>query len=137
MTREGGCLCGALRYTVKGEPQETVNCHCRMCQQAAGAAFITWATFPKAALSYTKGSPAHYRSSETAQREFCGSCGSQIVFRGDQSDTLDVTVASLDEPDSIAPVANTWTISRRAWLHGFDERLTDLEGEWPGGEISS
>ena len=137
MKREGGCLCGAARYAVEGEPQETVNCHCRMCQKASGAAFITWATFAKEALRYTRGSPAHYRSSEGARREFCGNCGSQLVFRGDASDTLDVSVASLDEPDSIAPVANTWTVSRRAWLHGFDERLTDLEGEWPGGEISS
>jgi hypothetical protein len=134
MKREGGCLCGAVRYAVEGEPRETVHCHCRMCQQFSGAAFITWATFPKSALAYTKGEPAVYPSSEYGQREFCGACGSSLVFRGARLPTVDVTAASLDAPDSVQPVANTWARSRRAWLHGFDAGLTDIETEWPGDE---
>jgi|LNFM01.2.fsa_nt_gb hypothetical protein len=136
MTREGGCLCGALRYRVEGEPRETVHCHCRMCQKAGGAGFLTWATFtPEDALAYTTGTPAIYRSSGTAQREFCRICGSQLVFRGDLLTSIDVTVGTLDDPDSVRPIANTWTTSRRVWLHGFDGALPDLQGEWPGDEI--
>ncbi len=28
MTREGGCFCGAVRYTVTGEPKNTAHCYC-------------------------------------------------------------------------------------------------------------
>jgi hypothetical protein len=135
MKREGGCLCGAVRYAVEGEPRETVHCHCRMCQKAGGAGFLTWATFlPQTSLAYTKGSPTIYRSSEHAQRELCGTCGSQLAFRGDRLDSIDVTAGTLDDPDSINPIANTWVSSRRAWLHGFDSALPNIEGEWPGDE---
>lgn len=132
MMREGGCLCGAVRYRVEGEPRETVHCHCRMCQKSGGAGFLTWATFtPAHAFAYIEGAPPIYRSSQDAQREFCGTCGSQLVFRGDFLGSVDVTVGTLDEPDSVDPIANTWVPSRRAWLHGFDHTLPDLEGEWP------
>ncbi len=131
--RMGGCLCGAVRYAVEGEPRETVHCHCRMCQKSTGAPFVTWATFtPPEALSYTKGKPAIHRSSDQAQREFCGRCGSQLVFRGDRLDSIDVTAATLDDPESVTPIVNTWAATRPGWLHGFDTALPDLEGEWPG-----
>ncbi len=129
--REGGCLCGEVRYTVEGEPRVVVHCHCRMCQKAAGAAFLTWATFPVSALRYTRGQPASYRSSVRALREFCGACGSQLVFRVEAEDGLDITVASLDRPDDLTPAANIWTTSRRAFMHGFDAGLDDVEGDWP------
>jgi hypothetical protein len=37
----GGCLCGAVRYTVTAEPVFVVECHCRFCQQALGTAYNT------------------------------------------------------------------------------------------------
>jgi hypothetical protein len=81
-----------------------------------------------------KGAAAVHRSSEQAQREFCGGCGSQLIFRGDELTTLDITLVTLDDPDAIAPVANTWVRSRLSWLCGFDSGLTDIDGEWPGDE---
>jgi hypothetical protein len=131
--RTGGCLCGAIRYQVKGEPTETVHCHCTMCQKASGAPFITWATFPKPAFTYLPESeePAGFRSSAYAVREFCPGCGSQLVFRSDWDSTVDVTVGTLYAPDSVTPEANTWVTTRRAFVHGFDTTLTDLDGEFP------
>jgi len=129
--REGGCLCGAVRYRVEGEPRVVVHCHCRMCQKSSGAAFLTWATFAAPALRYTRGEPKSFHSSDHAVREFCGACGSQLVFRSDGKDSLDVTVGSFDAPDAFQPVGNIWVASRRAWMHGFDARLEDVEGDWP------
>jgi hypothetical protein len=132
-TRTGGCLCGAVRYAVEGEPRETVHCHCRICQKSSGAAFITWATFAKSSFDYLPlgNKLGMHRSSKYATREFCPACGSQLVFRGDWDSTLDVAVGTLDEPDSVTPTANTWVTARRAWMHGFDRNLADLDGEFP------
>ena len=54
MHREGGCLCGAVRYEIDGEPAKNLNgsasvaiCHCRACQRSAGAPLVAWAAFNK------------------------------------------------------------------------------------------
>jgi hypothetical protein len=40
--RNGGCLCGAVRYSIALPPQWVAHCHCSMCRRAHGAAFVTW-----------------------------------------------------------------------------------------------
>ncbi len=34
---KGGCLCGAVRYSVSAEPAMQAVCHCRNCQRQAGS----------------------------------------------------------------------------------------------------
>ncbi|HSU76837.1 MAG TPA: GFA family protein, partial [Burkholderiales bacterium] len=37
MIHEGGCLCGALRYRVEGEPARASVCNCTACQRRTGS----------------------------------------------------------------------------------------------------
>jgi hypothetical protein len=37
--RKGGCLCGAVRYVLKSEPQAAAICHCTHCQKQSGSLF--------------------------------------------------------------------------------------------------
>ena len=37
----GGCSCGKIRYELLAEPMFTHCCHCHLCQQITGSAFIT------------------------------------------------------------------------------------------------
>ncbi|WEK49315.1 MAG: hypothetical protein P0Y66_16455 [Candidatus Kaistia colombiensis] len=46
----GGCLCGRIHYTIDRSPRIVCHCHCRMCQLAGGALFLTWATFDASRL---------------------------------------------------------------------------------------
>jgi len=41
--RSGGCLCGKVRYTVRGEPYKSGLCHCTECRQVTGSAFLAYA----------------------------------------------------------------------------------------------
>ena len=117
---EGGCLCGSLRYCARGEPVDVGYCHCRMCQRSSGAPALAWASFPADAFGYTEGTPANYRSSSKARREFCQKCGTQIAFREDGGATVDLNVGSLDRPAALAPQYHIWTESRIPWFDTAD-----------------
>src|SRR5437016_3555924 len=43
----GSCLCGAVRYEVDSPATQVDNCHCPMCRKQHGAAFATYAGYPK------------------------------------------------------------------------------------------
>jgi hypothetical protein len=119
---EGGCLCGKVRYRISAAPHDAGYCHCRMCQRAAGAPVVPWLTVASAALAWTKGEPVVYRSSEKAERLFCPRCGTQLVFREIAlPDRLDVTLASLDDPEAVRPSHHIWTASRIGWFEVADD----------------
>lgn len=118
----GGCLCGDIRYRVAGTRVDAAYCHCRICQRAGGAPVLAWFTVPIAAFAYQRGQPTIYRSSAVYQREFCGRCGTPLVFRRALAAALaDITIASLDDPDAVAPEYHIWRMSRIGWFETSDE----------------
>ena len=134
-TLTGGCLCGEIRYRINGAPVEALYCHCRMCQRAHGAPIVAWLTVPLDAFMLTAGNPAAYRSSAKAWRHFCSSCGTPLTWREAENPRLvDVSIASLDNPEAIEPSVHVWTDSRIAWFdtadhlprHPANERLKPL-----------
>lgn len=119
---EGGCLCGQVRYQIRGAPIDAGYCHCRICQRASGAPVVAWATFPIEALKFTQGTLHQYRSSASAAREFCGHCGTPIAFHAlEKATVVDISLASLDDPASLTPQYHIWTMSQMPWLHIADD----------------
>jgi hypothetical protein len=119
---EGGCLCGAVRYRISAEPLDAGYCHCRMCQRSTGAPVASWLTMPSDGFAWIEGVPAVYRSSPEAERLFCPTCGTQLIFREPaEPQFLDVTLASLDDPDAVHPDHHVWTTSRIAWFDTKDD----------------
>ncbi len=126
----GGCLCGRVHYTIDRTPRIVTHCHCRMCQLAGGALFLTWATFDINAFHLTAGTPAIHESSTNGRRHFCADCGTPLMMTAiDDPDSIDVTLASLDEPDRFPVGHNIWVGSRREASKGFDEALPSHLGE--------
>ena len=119
---EGGCLCSAVRYRISAEPIDAGYCHCRLCQRSTGAPVVSWLSMASEGFAWTKGEPAVYRSSAEAERLFCPTCGSQMVFRViAEPQLLDVTLASLDDPEAIRPDHHIWTASRIGWFDTRDD----------------
>ena len=107
--RHGACLCGAVRYTVTGEPLRAGLCHCTDCRQTSGSAFSFFAIWPLAAFA-TTGSTSHY-----AGRHFCTVCGSRVFALNDsEAEIMAGTLA--DAPSDQAPQYELWTPRREAWL---------------------
>jgi len=113
---KGGCLCGLIRYEVAGAPLRVTNCHCRTCQLASGAAFVTWAEYPAAALGWSRGEQKIRASSDIGERGFCSECGTTLTFRFTDGDTCDIAVATLDAPNALSPADEIWTQSRPHWM---------------------
>lgn len=118
---EGGCLCGDIRYNVNGTIIDAGYCHCRLCQRASGAPVVAWFTIPVDSFTYVQGTPSIFHSSSHNQREFCGACGTQLLFRKSEGPvTVDITIASLDDPSLTQPEYHIWRESRIPWFETGD-----------------
>ena len=118
---QGGCQCGAVRYQATGEPVMTAICHCSMCRRANAAPAVAWAMFQEAQVTFGATSPKLYASSEGAQRGFCEACGTQISFAAAYIPGLiDLTIGSMDQPDSLTPQFHYWHSRRLAWVEFAD-----------------
>ena len=118
---DGGCLCGAVRYHF-ARLRDAGYCHCRLCQRSSGAPVLAWATVPIDQFCYTKGAPRAFRSSERGMREFCATCGTQVTFRRlEGPSTVDVNIATLDEPGAVEPEYHIWVASRLPWFETRDD----------------
>jgi hypothetical protein len=116
----GGCLCGMIRYQISTEPRSVDYCHCSMCRRAAGAPVVARLVVANNAFAWTKDQPAVYQSSPQVERLFCPRCGTQLALR-DEPDFLDVTLASLDDPEAVRPGYHIWTTSRISWFDIADD----------------
>jgi hypothetical protein len=95
-----------VRYEIKSEPYDCGWCHCRTCQLNSGAPAMVFATVPVGDLVWTKGGEKvrTFASSDFGYRAFCGDCGTPLWMKlDDQPDTLDFSVATLDEPERVTP----------------------------------
>ena len=113
---QGGCLCSWTRYRITGLPLAQSICHCRSCRRAAGAPSVAWIVVPATAFTFVSGEPTFFRSSTPAVRTFCPRCGTPLTYQHDKSPgTIDVTTATLDDPDRFAPACEIWLDDKIAW----------------------
>lgn len=119
--REGGCLCGAVRFRAEGTPDRVCYCHCDMCRRATGAPVAVFATYPTARVAWTKGSPRFRRSSAIARRAFCADCGSALVWQGETDrEHIDLAIGCFDNAAGTTPGDHLWTSSRIEWFDTKD-----------------
>jgi len=129
----GGCLCGAIRYTVSVPVTEARVCHCTHCQKASGAAGAVNAVIPSSTFAITQGRPRRYASKadsgRTLYRYFCGDCGSPIYSQRETApETAVLRVGTLDLPEGLRITAHIWTKSARSWHH-IDRKAKLFEGQ--------
>ena len=124
----GGCLCGAIRYVARGAPFHQTVCHCSLCRRSAGAPMVAWFSVRPEDFAITAGQPSRYRSSAQAVRSCCPTCGTQLTFKHDGLDEIDVTICSLDDPAALVPADHTYVSSQLPWIH-LDDGLPRYDAE--------
>lgn len=112
----GGCQCGAIRFAVTDLGRASL-CHCRMCQKAFGS--IGGLLVTANAMTYTRGAPAHFQSSNKVRRGFCPDCGTPLTFEYDGK--VDVAIATFDRAAEITPVIQMARGERLPFVDGISE----------------
>ena len=115
---DGGCLCGAVRYSSGAEPMATGNCHCRDCQKTSGGPYIAGFLVPAEAFEVT-GEVTWFTttadSGNRSQRAFCPTCGSSLFGRPEGGGVLFVHASTLDDPSWFKPAIDIFTSSAQPW----------------------
>ena len=131
----GGCLCGAIRYEVKGVPVRTAICHCDDCRKATGSAFAT-NVFVNAADLAIKGTPKQFQhitdTGATMTKEFCANCGSQLFGFSSRGPTIkQVKVGTIDDASFVKPQIEVYTIRKLPYVRLADETVRFEKGRPP------
>jgi hypothetical protein len=72
-----------------------------MCQKATGNLFAALVGVGHENLTWTRGKPAEFRSSEHVGRGFCPNCGTPLYYRYDGGRHVSLTIGAFDEPQRI------------------------------------
>jgi hypothetical protein len=112
----GRCLCGAVTYECGPPLIAPCFCHCESCRRASGSPAVAWVTVARDTFHIISGSVRSYASSPPVLRQFCLCCGTPITYCNEQwPDTIDITIATLDTPDSIQPTEHIWMEDAVSW----------------------
>src|SRR5258706_10624346 len=133
MAHAGGCLCGAIRYSISAPISELRACHCTNCQRASGSHGTVAAFIPREGFKLTKGTPKRLAdkadSGRTLIRYFCGDCGSPIyAHRETTPEMVGVRAGTLDDSSGLKIALQIWTKSARSWSH-LDPAAKQVPGQ--------
>lgn len=120
--RDGGCLCGAVRYRAAWPPLAQATCSCRNCQKQAGSAVSVVLVFARDALA-VEGELRTFTdrgsSGQDVYRRFCPECGSPVITdtpRAEGQGVIFVKGGTLDDTSDLAPSTHYWQDHAQGWM---------------------
>jgi hypothetical protein len=130
----GGCLCGAVRFSVAEAPITARTCWCRLCQYIGAGNATVNAIFRAEAVSVT-GETADFASTADSgapmHRRFCPKCGTHLFSAAEtRPELMVVRVGALDDPEIGRPRSVIWTDSAPSWAR-LDPELPTVAGQPP------
>ena len=131
--QEGGCLCGAVRFTVEGDPIAAGVCYCRDCQYVAGGGGAHGTLYMADAVAVTKGETNSFvvtaDSGADVTRDFCPVCGVHLFSHNStHPEFRSVKIGVFDDPSHFQSMGSIWTVSAQPW-HKIDPNLPRWDKE--------
>jgi len=133
MTRlQGGCLCGAIRYSVSADVTELRACHCTSCQKVSGSGGTVNALIASKDFKLDKGTLKRYTatadSGRILHRYFCGDCGAHIYSQREITpERIVLRAGSIENAPPMKVASHIWTRSARPW-DPIDPAATQVAG---------
>lgn len=123
-TLRGGCLCGGVRYEIRGRFLRAGYCHCSRCRRHSGGAVGAQGRVRREDFELLRGAELvrTYREEGHAAKAFCAVCGSSL-FGGDWpgGDEVSIRLGTLDDDPGIRPSSRTYFDDRAPWDESDDD----------------
>lgn len=125
----GGCLCGRVRYRVRGPLRDILLCHCGQCRRWHGH-LGAYTSAARADLDL-EGTDAlvWFASSERARRGFCATCGSSLFVQDLGQERLSIAAGSLDQPSGLEVIGHEYVADKADYVR-IDDNLPARAGDW-------
>jgi hypothetical protein len=96
-THRANCFCGAVEFTVVGEPAAMGYCHCASCRLWSAGPVNAFTLWKPEAVAITRGAEhvATFRKSELSDRQWCSRCGGHLMTRHPAWGLVDVYAAMI------------------------------------------
>jgi hypothetical protein len=120
----GSCLCGSVKYSIDDDLKFVVNCHCRFCSKAHGAAFTTLLIMPFNRFEVVEGQTllsSYEIKTLNSLRVFCGQCGTRLYNHSPSKGMISLIVATLETNAELRPLAHINVGSKCSWYQIADE----------------
>jgi len=128
---KGRCLCKKVSYQLsQNEFEPLAHCYCSMCRKFHGTVFAALLTVDRGKLEFVTGSEylkafACESQGRITARTFCSECGSSSLFESKhnlESHTVELAIATLDEPIEIFVDGHIYTQDKANW-HDINDSL--------------
>ena len=120
MDRTGRCLCGAVQYSLRGEPIVTAICHCKNCQRQAGSAFSIMALAKTDRVEITGDLKTYSDTADSGavvERKFCPNCGSAMFsVKAETPELTIIKAGTFDDVSWLKPITQVWCKSAQPWV---------------------
>lgn len=127
----GGCLCGKVRYEIRGEPFVGGHCQCLDCRKSSGTGHCSHLGVKADDFSLS-GKTTQYDkpadSGNVVSRHFCPVCGAAVhSTNSGMQGMVFVRASSLDDPEVFKPQMVVYASRAPSWdaldpaLPAFDE----------------
>jgi hypothetical protein len=133
----GGCVCGAVRYQVIGNPVVATVCHCKFCQKRLASAFAVLASFKEEAVELLHGEVREVEnhsdeSGRWLRMNFCPKCGTTVFHTAELRPGIrTVAAGTFDDPTWFNIDRHIWVRSKLPWVTIPDGVATYVQGYLP------
>ncbi|MBL7545409.1 MAG: GFA family protein [Bdellovibrionaceae bacterium] len=94
----GSCLCGAVKFEVRGDLPAPTACHCTKCRKHTGH-YEAGTDIPRERVKISGVEKVSwYHSSIKVRRGFCSFCGSSLFFDPIYRDWIGIYMGAFDGP---------------------------------------
>jgi hypothetical protein len=132
----GGCLCGGVRFELRGAPRSAGYCHCTRCQRRTGTAASAQARIDPDQLTLLSGDELveTWSPPQGFAKLFCRRCGSALFSHSPDGQHWAVRLGALDPGHGIRPTYRQRTESACEWEPLPDDGLACYPGRAPANE---
>ena len=94
-TYHGSCFCGAVLFTVTGEPEAMGYCHCDSCRRWSAGPVNAFTLWKPDAVQITQGADniGTYNKTPQSYRKWCKTCGGHVFTEHPGMELTDVYAA--------------------------------------------